>query len=119
MAGSVACGGLEGDVYIEDLQSEVFNPSCGGSGCHGATNPASGLVLANVGSTELRASLVDAPSTQVDYPLVTSGVLADSYLYDKVSGQMLQFGVQQMPPDDALPETQIEDIRLWIVNGAP
>ncbi len=109
------CGLESEEVTVEDLQAEIFGPSCATAGCHSTSERAGGLDL----SAPARARLVDVESSQVEKLLVDPGNLANSYLYDKVTGQMVAVGTLQMPPGGPLPPQQVDLIRRWIVDGAP
>lgn len=99
---------------IEQIQAEIFTPSCATTGCHAGPNPAQMLDLRAPAADDL----LNVESTEVSKLLVEPGNLANSYLYDKVTGQMLASGTSPMPLSGPLPAAQIDLIRRWIEGGA-
>ena len=85
------------------------------SGCHGGTTPEAGLDL-----TDPR-TILEAPSKQIDMPLVEPGNHLRSYLWHKVAGtQSIAGGLgRSMPPDEPWSADDIELLARWIDLGAP
>ena len=92
----------------------MFTPDCTTSGCHSGASPPGGL---NLESANSYAALVGVSSSQ-DAALqrVQPGDPANSYLIQKLEGTAS--GGQQMPPGAPLPQSEIDVIRQWILDGA-
>ncbi len=106
-----------GATLSEHVQP-IFDTACAFSGCHGSANPAAGLDLT---AGKSRDSLLDTASTQVPmFDLVELGNPTNSYLVKKVRGAD-DIAEARMPPEDyeALSESQLAAIKLWISYGAP
>lgn len=104
---------------LPQIQAIVFGPSCATGGCH----TGGGAVLPGV---------MDLSSEQASYDNVVNiaalqvggggafrvlpGNPDMSYLIQKLEGNQMVGG--QMPPSGPLQQAVIDDIRLWITNGA-
>ncbi len=104
---------------LDDLQSNVFTPSCAFSGCH--TGPAGGNLPAGIDLTNADASfanLVGIASLQEPaLSRVAAGDPDNSYLVRKIEGTAMTGG--QMPlGGGVLDQALIDDIRQWISDGA-
>ncbi len=101
---------------LPSIQTNVFNPACAMSFCHGAAANAN-LDLREGASY---ANLVNVPS--VEFPVwdrVTPLVPDESYLICKMEACPEMIG-QQMPIiGGPLDQTIIDVIRQWIEDGAP
>ncbi len=104
---------------LPQIQAVVFGPSCAVGGCHtggGANLPE---VLDLSGEQASYDNLVNIPALQVGGGgafRVVEGDPDNSYLIQKLEdGQMIG---NQMPPSGALDQAVIDEIRLWISNGA-
>jgi hypothetical protein len=102
---------------LTSIQDTVFTPRC--AGCHtgnGATLPGA-LNLTNAAAS--RAALVNIPSVQQPaLNRVTAANPNDSYLIRKLEGGP-SITANRMPfGGPFLAQTQIDQIRLWITNGA-
>ncbi len=103
---------------LPQIQAVVFGPTCATAGCHtggGAVLPgvmdlsseqASFDNLVNIASLQL------AGATRV-IPFDPD----NSYLIQKLEGNQMVGG--RMPPVAPLQQSVIDQIRLWIINGAP
>lgn len=103
--GSAVCEGTD----VEEL----FQGSCGGAGCHGATDPAADLDLV---SPNVESRLVNVSSIAVgceDRELVMPGDAEASYLLAKVDGDVDICG-SRMPFGRTLDPRDIDCIRLWV-----
>jgi hypothetical protein len=95
------------------LQTQVFQPTCGSAGCHGASNPAMGLDLVSPG---LESRLIDVSSNGCGQILVTPGSSASSYLFQKLTQSAPTCG-DPMPLGGAtLPQQQTSCIGTWIAS---
>lgn len=100
---------------LDSIQAIVFTPSCATSGCHDPVGERALLVLSDA-DTSL-ANLLNVMATQNNAKLrVVAGDPDASYLVEKIESAG-DVGVR-MPPGRALPQDQIDAIRLWITNGA-
>ncbi len=98
---------------------QLFIDSCGGVGCHGATDPVVGLDLE---SPNVADRLIGVNSTAIGCEaeqFIVPGDVEGSYLLAKVRGD---FGIcgARMPLARTLDPRDIDCIRLWIaeVDGA-
>ncbi len=112
-SGSSAPQPLSAD--FQSIQDNVFTPIC--TRCHLGANAPEGLQLDQAHSFAL---LVGVPSAEVPGVLrVAAGDPANSYLIQKLQGSGGIVG-QQMPfGGPYLPQTTIDVIKQWIINGAP
>jgi hypothetical protein len=104
---------------LDEIQTNVFTPTCGVSGCHtgpmGDTLPG-GMDLTNADASF--ANLVGVSSVQVpELSRVEAGDPDNSYLIQKLEGIADEGG--QMPLGGTpLDQAVIDDIRQWITDGA-
>ncbi len=104
---------------LPQIQAFVFGPSCATAGCHtggGANLPGVMDLSAEQASFD---NLVNVPALQVGGGgafRVVPGDPDNSYLIQKLEGN--QMIGNQMPPSGALQQSVIDEIRLWISNGA-
>ena len=99
---------------LDQIQAVVFTPSC--SSCHGGVNPAASLDLSDADTSHLE--LVGVPSlNQAGAILVIAMDPDNSYLIQKLENAPGIAG-GQMPPGTALPQSDIDQIRQWIMDGA-
>lgn len=102
---------------LSSIQENVFGPTCASSNCHDAVSNRALLDLSNAVTSYNQ--LINVPATQNNAKLrVVEGDPDSSYLVEKLEGPGDGGNVQQMPPGGALPQDQIDAIRLWITNGA-
>ncbi len=98
-------------LTFDEIQANVFTAVC--SGCHAGANPPAGLDLSTANASY--AGLVNVASA--GDPLidrVEPNVADNSYLIMRMEGTVLPV----MPPSGMLNQAVINDIRLWIQNGA-
>ena len=105
---------------LDQIQAVVFTPSCATSGCHDNTTMADGLSLADADTSY--AEMVGEFSSQTgqeDVLLVAPGDPDASYLIRKMENTAGISGNRMPPPGRApIPQSDIDQIRLWITNGA-
>ena len=103
------------NATLDAIQANVFTPNCTNAGCHSGGSPAQGLNLEDGNSF---TNLVNVASVQVPaLNRVTPGDPDNSYLIQKLEGTAAVGG--QMPAiGGPLNQAVIDDIRLWITNGA-
>ena len=129
LLGALALAGCAGDggapVPIEgwfnQIQAQVFNPSCLSAGCHNATNVAGGLNLSPGASYDALVNVLsDNPVARAEGLLrVEPFDIATSFLLIKVTAPGAGEGGRMplgMPP---LSSADIELMRTWILEGAP
>jgi hypothetical protein len=118
--GADACAAITST--FDQIQQQIFTPSCGRQTCHNAPQTAHTLSLA---PGEAFASLV---GVQPDDPLangqgklrVAPGNPAGSYLLDKLRGDLEPVQGFRMPRQLAkLPKKKIRLVEAWIEAGAP
>jgi len=105
---------------LPQIQAIVFGPSCATGGCH--TGGGAGLPRVLDLSSEQASfdNLVNIAALQVGGGgtfRVLPGDPDMSYLIQKLEDNQMAGG--QMPPGTPLQQSVIDDIRLWITNGAP
>lgn len=104
---------------LDEIQANVFTPTCSVSGCHtgpmGDTLPG-GMDLTNADASF--ANVVGVPSIQVpELSRVEAGDPDNSYLIQKLEGTAAEG--EQMPfGGPPLDQAVIDDIRQWIADGA-
>jgi hypothetical protein len=104
---------------LDEIQANVFTPTCSVSGCHtgpmGNTLP-NGMDLTNADASF--ANLVGVPSVQVpELSRVEAGDPDNSYIIRKLEGTAEEG--EQMPfGGPPLDQAVIDDIRQWITDGA-
>ncbi len=99
---------------LAELTTEIFEPRCSATGCHGATDPARALNL----QSEAFAGLVGVASAEDPETLrVAPGDPEASLLYQVLLGPV--GATRQMPAGAALSPEDVERVRRWIEVGAP
>ena len=121
----IACGPSDppadddDDVPIEnfeDIQNEIFTPSCTFVSCHGATLPPNNLSLLQ---GDACGALVNVQSFSVSDDRVEPNDPDNSFLYLKITGPLGPFEGQLMPSaGGGLSQKKIDAIYDWINNGA-
>jgi len=101
---------------LASIQANVFSVNCAVSGCHGGSTVQQGLRLDPGFSA---ANLINVPSPRDPSLIrVVPGNPDASFLIQKLEGtQTLGDRMPQFGP--YLPQTTIDEVRLWIENGAP
>ena len=100
---------------LASIQAKVFSVNCASSGCHGGSTVQQSLRL-DVGFSA--ANLINVPSPRDPRLIrVIPGNPGASFLIQKLDGtQTLGDRMPQFGP--FLSQTAIDEIRLWILNGA-
>ena len=100
------------EATLENVQANIFNPSCAVSGCHVGESAPRGLDLS---AGAARDNLVGVPSDELpSFLRVDPGNPDDSYLVMKIEGDSRIAG-QRMPLGrPALSSEQIQLVREWI-----
>jgi len=118
--------GCSGDCTIEidpglpptlaSIQATIFTPICAAV-CH---RPGGGTPMSLVDEATSFASLVNTPAILCSVLRVDPGDPDRSCLVLKLEGSGLVSGQRMPPPPNApLPQDQIDQIRQWILDGAP
>ena len=123
--GEVPCDGVCIDEItptldgVNGIQASIFDQSCTFSNCHGSMGaPQAGLELSSVSVSE--ANLIDVSSTQIPTRVrVAPGDSSSSYVMNKILGEDIADGTQQMPIVGTLCQSRIDAIEQWIDDGAP
>ena len=101
------------------LHTAVIAPSCATAGCHSKHAALAGLDLSSrTGAyTFLTGRICDEPPRPHDPPgnYVFPGSPERSQLLYLLRGDQ----VDRMPPDQPLPDVEIELVERWILEGAP
>jgi len=104
---------------LDEIQANVFTPTCSVSGCH--TGPMGNTLPNGMDLTDADASfanLVGVPSVQVpQLSRVEAGDPDNSYIIQKLEGTA-QEGEQMPFGGPPLDQAVIDDIRQWIADGA-
>jgi hypothetical protein len=104
---------------LDQIQAVVFTPSCATAGCHNNTTQAAGLSLADADTSLLE--LVGQFSSQNGQAAVMLVAPTDpdaSYLIRKMENAVGITGGQMPLNRPAIQQSDIDQIRLWITNGA-
>ena len=100
---------------FSEIQTQVFNASCAGSGCHSGATPPAGLDL----TASAYARIVNVASTQSpSLRRILPGDPANSYLIQKIEGTAA-IGSRMPFGGAALDAMTIARIRAWVSAGAP
>jgi hypothetical protein len=102
-------GPIEDVSFINDIQP-IFNGSCGGAGCHIGSSQ-SGVIL---GSYD---QVMNSIGHQYEREIVVPGEPEVSPLVDKIEPNP-EFGERMPFGRSALGNRQIQEIRVWIEEGA-
>lgn len=102
-------GPVEDVSYMADIQP-IFNGTCGGAGCH-IESSQNGVNLSSYDQ------VMNSTGLQYEREIVQAGEPDDSPLVEKIEpnpqhGQRMPFG------RDPLSNRQIQEIRVWIEEGA-
>jgi hypothetical protein len=104
---------------LDQIQAVIFTPSCATAGCHNAGTQAGGLSLADADSSY--ADLVGQFSNAVGQDmsiLVAPNDPDNSYLIMKLENAAGITGNRMPPAGAPISQPNIDQIRLWITNGA-
>ena len=100
---------------FSEIQDNVLTPTCT-SGCHSGAGPSAGLNLEEANSY---AELVGISSSQdAGFQRVLPGNPDNSYLIRKPEDAAGIVGSQMPIGSPAILQSDIDQIRLWITNGA-
>ena len=105
---------------LDQIQAVIFTPSCATAGCHNGTTMAAGLSLADADTSygELVGEFSNQAG-QMNVLLVAPGDPDASYLIRKMENAAGITGNVMPPPGRTpIPQADIDQIRLWITNGA-
>jgi hypothetical protein len=99
------------------VQTQIFNPSCAFSGCHGGGSAAAGLSLEQ---GDAYGEIVNVPSTQQSTTdRIEPNDPEGSYLYLKVIGDSSISGSRMPRGAGPLSQELVDLLRDWIERGAP
>lgn len=102
---------------LPQIQAVVFTPTCATAGCHSGGVPAGNLTLTDEATSY--AQLVGVPANgQMGSIRVIEFDDNNSYLIQKLEGAMGIAGNQMPLGRPPLPQSDIDEIRQWILNGA-
>ena len=102
-------------VTFDEIQTNVFTPTCATAGCHSGAGAPQGLRLE---AGMAFANLVDVPSNEVPtLDRVEPGDPDNSYLVQKIEGTAA-VGARMPLGGQPLSQDLIDDIRQWISDGA-
>lgn len=101
---------------LDQIQAVVFTPSCATAGCHDNTTQAAALSLADADTSWLE--MVGQFSGQVAEMLVAPNDPNASYLIRKMENTAGITGGQMPLNRPAIQQSDINQIRDWITNGA-
>ncbi len=100
------------------IHAAIIQPSCTTAGCHSGLSATAGVNLSDRQGayTILTGRICGAPPSEIDPPgnLVKPFSAATSRMYRQLIGETTDV----MPPDMALPDSEIELVARWIDEGA-
>ena len=101
---------------LDQIQAVIFTPTCATANCHSGATPDAGLNLADADTSHI--NLVGVATTQLGGAgiRVIAGDPDNSYLIQKLEGTAAEG--QRMPVGQALQQSDIDEIRQWIMDGA-
>lgn len=101
---------------LSQIQARIFDTNCALSGCHAGGSPQLGLDLS---AGQAFSNIVNVASTEQPSLLrVAPGDPENSYLLQKIRGDMSISGAQMPLGRAALSAANIELVRQWIDEGA-
>ena len=104
---------------LDEIQAAIFTPSCATSGCHDNGSQAAGLSLADADTSFLElVGQFSNQNGQSNVMLVAPNEPDNSYLVRKLEGTAGISGGRMPPGGSALPQSDINVIRQWILDGA-
>jgi len=123
LEGCAGDGSTPSDVssQFDVIQQQIFNVSCLSAGCHNSVARAGDLVLeAGVSYDNLVDVLPFNPSARDDGLLrVEPFDAVNSFLLIKLIGPPPEQGIRMPQGKPPLPQSQINMIQQWILDGAP
>lgn len=100
------------------IHAAIIQPACTTAGCHSSLTAIAGVNLADRQGayTILTGRICGEPAGPLDPPrnFVTPFSAETSKLYHQLVGE----NTDQMPPDTALPPSEVELVARWIDDGA-
>ena len=105
---------------LGDLYTTIFEPSCGGAGCHLGPGGTAAPVLEN--DEGLYERLLQVSISGTPMPWITPGEPEESYLLRKLNDTFREvggFGTLMPLANMPLPDEEIELVEAWILAGAP
>lgn len=115
-----ACGGDDRPASWRYIHAAVIRPNCTTSSCHSDFNAQAGVKLHSAEASY--SILVGRPCEGAEPPggaernYVFPGDPARSRLMHLLLGEEVP---RRMPPDKPLPQTDIDLVERWILEGAP
>lgn len=104
---------------LDQIQAVIFTPNCATAGCHNNTTQAAGLSLADADTSFLElVGQFSNQNGQSAVQLVAANDPDNSYLIRKMENAAGITGAQMPIGLAAIPQADIDQIRLWITNGA-
>jgi len=120
--GKRTLGSDAGAIYPQAPWATVqplLTDTCSTITCHTTPEPQAGMDLST--PSLVATSLRRIPSTQSPLLRVLPGRTSGSYLWDKLQGTQESVGGtgETMPKEGTLDPDQVDQIRAWILEGAP
>ena len=110
---AAACGAEDTDTRpptLAYITKAILRPNCATATCHGEHAAINGVALHDADAAYRSLVTTD--------PLEPKFVLPESPQLSGLMDRLIGDEVDRMPPDQPLPEADIELIRLWILDGA-
>jgi len=106
---------------FDQMQVTIFNQNCLGGGCHNAQSQAGGLNLSAGASYNALVNVVPTNPVAAGMGLlrVQPSNPDNSFLLIKLTGPAAGEGSRMPQGMNPLPQSDIDEIRQWILNGAP
>jgi hypothetical protein len=113
------CGGVDNrPARWSYIAPAIIEPNCATVSCHSSVAQRAGVILDTTQTAyktlTSRHFVVVCPNNPDAGMTCQNVAAADSEILTLLRGQ----GSQRMPPDQALPEVDIQLIQTWIANGA-
>lgn len=104
---------------LDQIQAVIFTPNCATAGCHNSTTQAAGLSLVDADTSFLElVGQFSNQNGQSAVQLVEANNPDGSYLIRKMENAAGITGAQMPIGLPAIAQADIDQIRLWITNGA-
>ena len=103
---------------LDQIQAVIFTPTCATGGCHNSVSQAGSLDLSNADTSHAQLVGVESPANPGAFRVVQFDP-GNSYLIQKLEAAAGIIGDRMPPPPrTAVPQSDINEIRQWVQDGA-